>query len=81
MAKLPTFSSRDFDWRASKGTATLSRIALPSFPQSFFIKSWRTGEVMLFLPDAATMEANEFFDGEAAAYFTPGGNVQVLVYC
>lgn len=81
MAKLPTVSSQYFNWKAGRGSARLSRLALRSMPdRGFYIKSERTGEVKLFLYDAEMMEANEFFDGEAVAFMSPGGHVQVQIW-
>lgn len=79
--KIPTFSSRDFDWRKGSGRTTIDRLPVRDFPASFYIKSAKSGEVRLFLSDGDTMVANEFFDGEAAAYFCPGGNVSVQIWC
>jgi hypothetical protein len=80
MAKLPTFSSASFKWKNRAGSASAGALGLNRFPdRGFYIRSERTKEVALFLPDGATMEANEFFDGEAAAYFVPGGHVTVRI--
>lgn len=81
MAKLPTFSSADFDWKSGTATSTVGRLGVINFPRAgFYIRSARTAEVRLFLPDGETMEANEFFDGEAAAYFVPAGGVSAQIW-
>lgn len=75
----PTFSSADFEWHAGKGTMTLERgLNTTRFPDRFYIKSARTGETRLFVSDAQTMEENEFFDGEGAAYIS--GDVRVHIW-
>jgi hypothetical protein len=80
MAKLPTFSSRNFQWTGDRGTSWCSDLGIETFPRGgFYIKSERTGQTRLFLPDAATNEAHEFFDGERSAYFVPGGNLKVQI--
>lgn len=80
MAKLPTFSSSKFTWKGGKGTATISDLGVRSFPsRGFYIRSERTGETRLFLPNSEKMVANEFYDGEAYDYFIPGENVEVQI--
>ncbi len=77
---IPTFSSASFAWTQKSGRTTVAQVRVTAFPHSFYIKSARTGQVMLFLPDNETQEANEFFDGEAQAYFSPGANVRVQIW-
>lgn len=82
MAYIPTFPSSVFAWKNGRGTATLSDLGsryAGSFPQSFYVKSARTNESRLFLIDNTRMEDNDFYDGEAKAYFVPGGDVKVLL--
>ena len=81
MAKIPTFDSSAFTWTKRVGRTTLSAIGQAGFPASFYIRSARTGEVRLFLSDAETNEVNEFFDGEASAYFSPAGDARVQIWC
>jgi hypothetical protein len=80
MAKIPTFPSAYFNWKGGEGKSTIGKLGVSNFPNSFYIKSARTGEVKLFLNDAETMEANEYFDGEGAAYFSPGGDAKVQIW-
>lgn len=81
MAKLPTFSSSKFGWTKDAATSYRSELGIKSFPaQGFYIKSSRTGAVRLFLPDTENMEANEFYDGEAYAYFNPGGGYTAKIW-
>ncbi len=82
MSKIPTLSSTVFDWTAKSGYTTLDKIGcgVYNFPDRFYIKSARTGEVRLFLPDEAVMEAHDFFDGEGAAYMVPGQNIKVQIW-
>ncbi|PZR78224.1 MAG: hypothetical protein DI537_42400 [Stutzerimonas stutzeri] len=78
---IPTFSSADFDWNKGRGSTTVGRLGLDRFPVSFYVRSERTKQVRLFLSDAETNAENEFFDGEANAYFVPGADVRVQVWC
>jgi hypothetical protein len=79
---LPTFSSSKFGWTGKSATSYKSELGIKEFPrQGFFIKSERSGETRMFLPDNANMEANEFYDGEAYAYFVPGGNLTAKIWC
>lgn len=81
MAKLPEFSSDLFQWKQGKGRGSLDRLDLKDFPRTgFFIRSTRTGKSQLFLPDSDTMVENEFFDGEASAYFAPAGGVTLQIW-
>lgn len=80
MAKIPTFPSSYFDWKNGNGRSTIGKLGLDRFPGQFYVKSRRTGAVQLFLNDAETMEANEFFDGEGSAYFSPGGIAKVQIW-
>jgi hypothetical protein len=53
-------------------------LELTEFPRDgFYILSHRSGEIRFFSPDQETMEANEFFDGEASAYICKGLKVQI----
>jgi hypothetical protein len=80
MAKIPTFSSTYFNWKNGQGRSSIGQLGVSQFPNSFYIKSARTGESKLFLNDAETMAENEYFNGEGAAYFSPGGNAKVLIW-
>lgn len=74
----PTFSTKDFTWKGNRGTTHLSVLELTEFPRDgFYILSHRSGETRFFTPDQETMEANEFFDGEASAYICKGLKVQI----
>jgi hypothetical protein len=78
---LPTYSSNQFTWKARQGSTTTKILGVSGFPRSgFYVSSERTGERRLFLPDSETMLENEFFDGEASAYFSPAGDVKVQVW-
>ena len=77
MAKLTTFNGRDFTWKKNKGMSNLSLLGLREFPGSFYIRSHKTGESKLFLPNH---EAAENLDGEAYEYFVPGGDLVVQIY-
>jgi hypothetical protein len=81
MARIPTFSSNYFDWPKGRGRTTLGKLGLDRFPASFYVRSERTKEVRLFLSDAETNEAHEFFDGEATAYLVPGSDAKVQIWC
>ena len=82
MGKLRTFSSNAFKWKSGKGTTTIAQLGMSRFPvEGFYIKSERTGQLALFLYDSETMEANEFFDGEAHAFLSPGAMAQVQIWC
>ncbi len=79
MSTPPTFSSLDFDWHAGKGTSSIERCHIgPVHPDSFNMKSARTGVTRLFVIDREVMEENEFFDGEATAYIS--GEVRVQIW-
>lgn len=77
MAKLPTISSKKFTWKGREGSADCRDINCRVTTAGFYIQSARTGQKMLFLYDHATMEANEFFDGEVTAFMSPGNDVKV----
>lgn len=82
MAKLQTFSSSAFTWKNRNGVSSIGKLGIREFPRGgFYIRSERTKQVQLFLPDGETNEANEFFDGEASAYFSPGGHAAVRIWC
>lgn len=74
---MDTFSGNLFDWKRGIGHTTLSKLGLNKFPKTFSIRSERTGITKSFCVDADTMEANEFFDGEATAYHDGEHKVQV----
>jgi len=81
---LPVFSGDDFKWKKGRGHSTLSRLSVHghSFPRSFYIRSPKSGKTMLFETDNTTMEANEFFDGEATAYHDAAGlGIKVQIWC
>lgn len=79
---LPVLDGSRFRWKNRKGSSTLVELGLSEFPRKgFYIKSHKTGGLQLFLPDGETMEAQEFFDGEASAYFVPGGFITVQIWC
>lgn len=81
MGKLPTFSSNVFSWKNKTGMSSLPRIGLANFPSAgFYIRSEKTGKTQLFLPDTDKMIENEFFDGEASAYFAPSKGVEVRLW-
>lgn len=81
MAKLPTFSSADFNWKSGKGSSALGKLGLNDFPKGgFYIRSTRTQQVQLFLPDSVGDAEHEFYDGEARGYFVPGGGFQVTIW-
>jgi hypothetical protein len=77
---LPTLSSRDFKWKGKEGSAPATRIKRSITTAGFYIKSARTGALMLFLYDNDAMERNEFFDGEAHAFMSPGNGVTVTIW-
>lgn len=78
--KLPILESRWFKWTGRSGHATLAEVGLNGYAaKGFYIHSAKSNTLMLFLPDQETMEANDFYDGEAYAYFAPGGNVTVEI--
>lgn len=81
MAKLPVYNGSKFSWKGKQGQATLSDLGIATFPRGgFYIKSHRTGEQKLFLPNLPKMEANEFYDGEGYDYFIPAGEVEVHIH-
>jgi hypothetical protein len=80
MAKIVTLQGEYFTWKNGHGHTSLDALGLTRFPDSFYLRSHRTGEVKLFLPDTVTMTENEFFDGEAQAYFVPAGNIRVQIW-
>ncbi len=81
MGKLPTFSSNMFSWKNRTGSSSLPSIGLANFPsEGFYIRSEKTGKSQLFLPDTEKMIENEFFDGEASAYFAPGQGVEIRLW-
>jgi hypothetical protein len=55
-------------------------LGLKWFPEEgFYIHSQRTNTILRFDPDHETMEAHEFFDGEASAYYARGTDIKVQV--
>lgn len=80
MAKLPTLHSKEFDWKGRQGYSSAKQISRSITGAGFYIKSDRTGVMMLFLYDNETMEANEFFDGEAVAFMSPGNDLKVTIW-
>lgn len=81
MPKLPVYSSKEFDWARNNGTTSVERLGITQFPKNgFYIESANTKQQRLFMYDAEVMEANEFFDGEASAYFCPGGGFTVKIW-
>lgn len=80
MAKLPTLNSNEFSWNGRVGRSTSQRISRGVTSRGFYIKSARSGESKLFLYDNETMEANEFFDGEAHAFMSPGNDLKVTIW-
>lgn len=78
MTDTPLFNSDVFTWKGNQGTATLRALGLSEFPrQGFRIQSMRSSDIRMFEPDIETMEANEFFDGEASAYVSGSFKVQI----
>lgn len=75
------YSSDVFVWRGNLGSAYLSDLPasnppLRGFPQhGFNVKSVKTGRWLTFLYDNETMEAHEFFDGEASVYVCDGFSI------
>ncbi len=84
MAKLATVTGDRITWKGNSGVSTLPRMGMSEhhFPTAgFYVKSQRTGQVRLFLCDNATNEENEFFDGEAMAFFCPGDDLRLVIWC
>lgn len=78
MAKLPTFSSNLFTWNKGAGRSTITTLGVFNFPpRGFYIRSERTRELKLFLPNN---ESAEQLDGEAYDYFVPGGGIEARIY-
>ena len=73
-------SSR-FTWIKGRGSAEICDLGLASFPNSFVMRSARTGVERTFYRDDAVMEAHEFFDGEAMAYCDATGVTKVRIHC
>lgn len=81
MAKLATFSSNSFDWKNGGGCTTVGQLGIDRFPKDgFYIKSERSGRTILFIYDSATMEANEFFDGEACAFISSDNKIRMRIW-
>lgn len=71
---MDTHSSDLFDWRNGRGSTTMQALEISNFPKDgFYVRSTRTGRTVKFTYDAEVMEANEWFDGERAAYRSPEG--------
>jgi hypothetical protein len=79
--------TKDFDYiKETKAlVAELSALQLTGFPHLIRVKSWNTGRVVNFAPNAAECECNEWWDGEmmiyrpVAAFSVPNMNVKSLV--
>lgn len=81
MAKLLTFSARDFEWNGQCGSSNLNKLGISQFPTNgFYLKSPKTGKVILFLYDTDRNELNEFYDGECAAFFSPSNQILVHIW-
>ncbi len=62
-----------FKWDRGVGRGYLPDFGHSQFPQKFEVRSAKTGRVVSFHIDHETMEQNEFFDGEMAAYISDTG--------
>jgi hypothetical protein len=68
-------STMQYDKARGVLTASLGEVSLPSFPQSVKVTSAHTGRVVEYAFDTAKAEANEFWDGEEAHYYSLDANV------
>lgn len=83
MAKPLMIDGAKFTWPkgTKSGSAEISDLNLGGWPQSFFIKSHKTGETMLFLPgDRITQGQGEDEELGGYTYFNPGGDVTVTIW-
>ena len=72
-------SGDQFTWDKAKGTGSTfaSDLQWDKFPQSFYIKSHKTGETKLFLANER-IESGEEFAGYR--YISPGQGLEVTVW-
>lgn len=64
------FTTKDFSFHSDTKAlvAECSDLQLNGFPHLIAVKSWHTGRVINFAPDAEECDRNEFWDGEMMVY-------------
>lgn len=81
-----TFNGSDFTWKRSNNSGSsmasdLGIVAGAEWPEQFYIKSHKTGQVKLFLPDSPIFNGHgEDREFVGASYFVPGGDLTVTIW-
>lgn len=77
MAKALQVSGTHFSWKGNVGSTEISDTGLQGFPERFYIKSQKTGELRLFLASERIPNGEDL---GGYRYISPGQNLEVTIW-